>query len=29
MDTNSAWYLVMFIFGMVCAWAVIVGFKES
>lgn len=29
MDSNSAWYLVMFIFGMVCAWAVIVGFKES
>lgn len=29
MDANSAWYLVMFIFGMVCAWAVIVGFKES
>jgi hypothetical protein len=29
MDTNSAWYLVMFAFGMVCAWAVIVGFKES
>ncbi|MDR8919447.1 hypothetical protein FEP54_04704 [Burkholderia multivorans] len=29
MDSNSAWNLVMFIFGMVCAWAVIVGFKES
>lgn len=29
MDANSAWYLVMFVFGMVCAWAVIVGFKES
>lgn len=29
MDSNSAWYLVVFIFGMVCAWAVIVGFKES
>ena len=29
MDANSAGYLVMFVFGMVCAWAVIVGFKES
>ncbi|SEK13458.1 hypothetical protein SAMN05216550_12432 [Paraburkholderia tropica] len=29
MDTNSAWYLLMFVFGMVCAWAVIVGLKES
>jgi hypothetical protein len=29
MDSNSAWYLVMFVFGMVCAWAVVVGFKES
>lgn len=29
MDTNSAWYLLMFVFGMICAWAVIVGLKEA
>lgn len=29
MDTNSAWYLVMFVFGMICAWAVVAGLKES
>jgi len=29
MDINSAWYLLMFAYGMVCAWAVITGFKGS
>lgn len=29
MDVSSAWYLVMFVFGLVCAWAVVSGFKGA
>jgi hypothetical protein len=27
MDTNSAWYLTMFAWGLLCAWAVIQGMR--
>jgi len=26
-DVNSAWYLTMFLFGLMCAWAVIKGLE--
>lgn len=29
MTTNDAWYLLMFVFGLMCAWAVITGFADN
>jgi hypothetical protein len=26
-DTNNAWYLAMFAWGLLCAWAVIQGIR--